>query len=104
MNANNIFKALSNEHRLQILLWLKNPNLHFPPERLSRADETSVPGGVCVNAIVEKSSLTQPVVSTYLTTLKDAGLIRTERAGKWTYCFYQPECMAEFLAYLTQKF
>lgn len=103
MNANAIFKALSNEHRLQILLWLKDPVQHFSPDRLSGADETSVAGGVCVNAIAEKSSLTQSVVSTYLNTLKDAGLIRTERSGKWTYCFYQPECTAEFLAYLSRE-
>ena len=90
MNANAIFKALSNEHRLQILLWLKTPEQHFAAERLSTAEETGVAGGVCVNAIVEKTGLTQSVVSTYLTVLKDAGLIRTERAGKWTYCFYRP--------------
>lgn len=101
MNINAIFKALSNEHRLQILLWLKEPEQHFAAERLSGADETSVAGGVCMNAIVEKIGLTQPVVSTYLTVLKDAGLIRTERAGKWTYCFYRPESIAEFSAYLS---
>lgn len=104
MNANAIFKALSNEHRLQILMWLSNPQKHFAPERLSRTDETSMAGGVCVNAVVEKSGLTQPVVSTYLTILKDAGLIRTERAGKWTYCFYCSECMTEFSAYLNSRF
>ncbi len=104
MNANAIFKALSNEHRLQILLWLKTPEQHFAAERLSTAEETGVAGGVCVNAIVEKTGLTQSVVSTYLTVLKDAGLIRTERAGKWTYCFYQPETMAEFSAYLHGSF
>jgi transcriptional regulator, ArsR family len=104
MNVTAIFKALSNEHRLQILLWLKDPQRYFAPERLSGLDETSVAGGVCVNAIVEKIGLTQPVVSTYLTVLKDVGLIRTERAGKWTYCFYQPESMAEFSSYLNSNF
>ena len=76
MNANAIFKALSNEHRLQILLWLKTPKQHFAAKRLSTAEETGVAGGVCVNAIVEKTGLTQSVVSTYLTVLKDAGLVR----------------------------
>ena len=119
MNANAIFKALSNEHRLQILLWLKTPEQHFAAERLSTAEETGMAGGVCVNAIVEKTGmaggvcvnaivektgLTQSVISTYLTVLKDAGLIRTERAGKWTYCFYRPETMAEFSAYLHGNF
>ena len=102
MNANAIFKALANEHRLQILLWLKHPEQYFAPERLSQVGETSVAGGVCINAVVEKSGLTQSVISSYLATLKDAGLIRTERVGKWTYCFYRPECMTEFIAYLEQ--
>ena len=56
MNANAIFKALSNEHRLQILLWLKTPEQHFAAERLSTAEETGVAGGVCVNAIVENGA------------------------------------------------
>ena len=102
MNLNALFKALSNEHRRQILQWLKNPTEHFAAERLSTAAETSVAGGVCVNAIVEKIGLTQSVVSTYLTALKEAGLIRTERAGKWTYCFYNPERVAEFTAHLRE--
>ena len=46
MNANAIFKALSNEHRLQILLWLKTPEQHFAAERLSTAEETGVVDGV----------------------------------------------------------
>ena len=82
----------------------ENAEQHFAAERLSTAEETGAAGGVCVNAIVEKTALTQSVVSTYLTVLKDAGLIRTERAGKWTYCFYRPETMAEFSAYLHGSF
>lgn len=89
---------------MQILIWLSHPEQYFPPERLSTAEETGIAGGVCVNAVVEKIGLTQSVVSTYLTVLKDAGLIRTERAGKWTYCFYRPERMAEFSAYLQNCF
>ena len=62
MSVTAIFKALSNEHRLQILLWLKIPSDIFAPERLSGPGKTSMAGGVCVNAIVEKIRLTQPVV------------------------------------------
>ena len=59
MNANAIFKALSNEHRLQILLWLKTPEQHFAAERLSTAEETGVAGGVCVpeNGRIASTSL-----------------------------------------------
>ena len=80
MNANAIFKALSNEHRLQILLWLKTPKQHFAAERLSTAEETGVAGGVCVNAIVEKTGLTQSVVSTYL------NRVERRRLGAYRAC------------------
>lgn len=103
MNTDAIFKALANEHRRQILQWLKHPTQHFSSERLSTADETSVAGGVCVNAVVEKSGLTQSVISAYLSTLKAAGLVRTERVGKWTYCFYCAECMNEFGNYVCHE-
>ena len=42
-----IFKALSNESRLKILQWLKEPSKHFPPQdficlRKTRLKEESV--------------------------------------------------------------
>lgn len=73
-----IFKALSNKSRLQILNWLKNPEAHFSPDHMCDA-------GVCVGTIQEKSGLTQSTVSEYLAILKRAGLIEATRAGQWTY-------------------
>ena len=53
-----IFKALSNETRLNILQWLKEPEKHFP--------KVSIEGGVCVGDIQEKAKTSQSTVSHYL--------------------------------------
>ncbi len=76
-----IFKALSNESRLQILQWLKEPDRHFIPHEGIDMNTT----GVCVSQITEKLKMTQSTASQYLTILLRAGLIKTERRGKYTY-------------------
>ncbi|GAA3941434.1 metalloregulator ArsR/SmtB family transcription factor [Chitinophaga oryziterrae] len=73
-----IFKALSNKTRLQILEWLKEPDKHF-------AEEATNPTGVCVGAIQHKAGLTQSTISEYLTILLRANLVTVTRKGQWTY-------------------
>ncbi|EOR92899.1 Transcriptional regulator, ArsR family [Arcticibacter svalbardensis MN12-7] len=80
MNQVEIFKALSNKTRLQILNWLKEPEVNFP-EQLDNGFEE----GVCVGQIQKKAGLTQSTVSEYLSTLQRAGLVKSTRVGQWTY-------------------
>lgn len=81
MKPIDIFKALSNESRLQILQWLKEPDLHFTPHEGIDMNKT----GVCVSQITQKLNMTQSTASQYLSILQRAGLIKTERIGKFTY-------------------
>jgi DNA-binding transcriptional ArsR family regulator len=76
-----VFKALSNETRLQILKWLKNPEQHFPMPQHGDIRED----GVCVSDIQKKVGLSQSTVSLYLSMLQNAGLIKAKRKGQWTY-------------------
>ncbi|VCT98538.1 Transcriptional activator HlyU [Bacillus safensis] len=76
-----VFKALSNESRLQILQWLKEPDRHFTPHEGIDMNTT----GVCVSQITDKLKMTQSTASQYLSILLRAGLITTERIGKYTY-------------------
>lgn len=76
-----IFKALSNESRLQILQWLKEPDRHFTPHEGIDMNTT----GVCVSQITDKLKMTQSTASQYLSILQRAGLITAERIGKYTY-------------------
>ncbi|MDQ0340077.1 ArsR family transcriptional regulator [Caldalkalibacillus uzonensis] len=76
-----VFKALSNETRLQILQWLKNPEVHFPKSQNTNIRED----GVCVSDIQKKVGMSQSTVSHYLSMLQNAGLIKAKRIGQWTY-------------------
>lgn len=78
MDQLEIFKALSNKVRLQILNWLKEPETNFP-------DYPVTEDGVCVGQIQKKSGLTQSTVSEYLSILQRAGLVTSTRVGQWTY-------------------
>jgi len=76
-----IFKALSNRTRLDIVRGLKDPEKNFPPQ-----DEGDVHVvGVCVSSIQEGVGLSQSTVSDYLSTLQSAGLVEARRIGQWTY-------------------
>ncbi|GAA4316899.1 metalloregulator ArsR/SmtB family transcription factor [Streptomyces venetus] len=77
-----VFKALGNPARLQIMQWLKDPEAHFG-EYEPIADRRSV--GVCVTHIQAKAGLAQSTVSSYMSTLERAGLVRPTRVGKWTH-------------------
>ncbi len=46
-----VFKALSNETRMQIIQWLKDPEIHFPKPQNGDIQED----GVCVSDIHKKS-------------------------------------------------
>lgn len=62
----NVFKALSEETRLRIVKLLEH-------------------GELCVCEIVAALDMIQPKVSFHLAVLKDAGLIKDRKQGKWTH-------------------
>ncbi|WP_434650735.1 ArsR/SmtB family transcription factor [Pseudomonas sp. D1-2] len=76
-----VFKALSNPTRLQILKGLKDPTKNFPAQ--DEGDVLTV--GVCVSSIQEGIGLSQSTVSGYLATLQRVGLVEVRRIGQWTY-------------------
>ena len=80
-----ISKALSNETRLNILKWLKDPEGNFPPQGGCLNEPVDLKGGVCVSNIQAKANLSPSTVSNYLDTMQRAGLLLSERHGKWTY-------------------
>jgi len=62
----NIFKALSDETRLRVLKLLEE-------------------GELCVCDIVAALDMVQPKVSFHLSVLKEAGLIKDRKQGKWIH-------------------
>lgn len=87
-----VFKALGNPVRMQIMQWLKDPDAHFG-EYEPIADRQSV--GVCVTHIQAKSGLAQSTVSSYMSTLERAGLVHPTRVGKWTHYRRDDERLAQ---------
>jgi DNA-binding transcriptional ArsR family regulator len=85
-----IFKALSNNSRLQMLEWLKEPEINFPEQIYSGFEH-----GVCVGQIQAKAGLTQSTVSEYLSILQRSGFIESKRVGQWTYYKRNEEAFAK---------
>jgi len=95
--ATEIGKCLSNQTRMQILEWLKEPEEHFPPhETLGHFDD-----GVCVTFIQEKAGLSQSTISTYLTNMERAGLLISTRHGKWSYLQRNEEVIRLFTDFIS---
>lgn len=89
-----VLKALSNETRLNILCWLREPEKMN--ENLPNVIKEEFPGGVCVGSIQEKSGLAQSVISSYLSSMQKTGLLESRRYGQWTYYRRNEEAIAAF--------
>jgi ArsR family transcriptional regulator len=87
-----VFKALGNPARLQIMRWLKDPEAYFGAYE-PIADRRTV--GVCVTHIQAQAGLAQSTVSSYMSTLERAGLVRPTRVGKWTHYRRDEERLAQ---------
>ncbi|MFY0544574.1 ArsR/SmtB family transcription factor [Brevibacillus sp. H7] len=99
MDILDVCKALSNETRLQILEWLKEPEKHFPPQESGDMKEI----GVCVSHIHDKVGLSQSTVSHFLLKLERAGLLTSHRVGKWTYYKRNEENIQKIAEYIKHK-
>jgi DNA-binding transcriptional ArsR family regulator len=97
MDTLGILKALGNEKRFQILMWLKEPEKHFPPHR----DVDGFGIGVCVGFIQDKAGLSQSTTSQYLAILQNVGLVIPTRIGKWTYFKRNEKTITAFIQELT---
>lgn len=103
MDVIEICKALSNETRFSIVRWLKNPQENFPPQGCDIDDSIDLKGGVCVSSIHQKAGGSQSTVSNYLDMLQRAGLLISERHGKWTYYRRNEETIRELAEYIGKE-
>lgn len=81
MNDADLFRALGNERRLQILGWLKDPTAHFPPQR----DGDLVDDGVCGQSIAEKLGVNASTLSEHMRVLQASDLVIATRIKQWTF-------------------
>jgi DNA-binding transcriptional ArsR family regulator len=81
MSFLNVFHALANDRRMQILGWLKDPETHFQPQ----VDGCLVKDGVCALLIAQKLGVSQPTLSEHMRILVQSGLVQSKRIKKWTF-------------------
>lgn len=103
--VNKIFKVLSNSSRMEILDWLKNPYDEFGQVVSCETIDYMLnnKGGICVGDIVKRSGLVQSTISKYLSDLEDAGLLLSERHGKWTYYRRNEEKIKELSVFINES-
>jgi len=88
-----IFQALANERRLQILQWLKDPRAHFPPQM----EGDLVADGVCSLFIADKVGLSQSTLSEHMRVLCSSGLVKAKRIKQWTFYKRDEGAIEDFL-------
>jgi ArsR family transcriptional regulator len=58
-------------------------------------------GKVCVCELVPLFDVSQPTLSHHLKTLRQAGIVDSERRGLWAYYYVRPDALKELTARLT---
>ena len=81
MTDADLFRALGNERRLQILAWLKDPQAHFRPQ----VDGDLVDDGVCGQLIAEKLGINASTLSEHMRVLQASDLVTAKRIKQWTF-------------------
>ena len=89
-----IIRALSNDTRMNIIEWLKDPKKNFGRQAVGSFEDD----GVCVTLIQQKTGLTQSTASTYMSQLRDAKLVTSKRVGQWTYYKRDEDAIRSFLS------
>lgn len=94
-----ISKVLSNSTRLKILKWLKDPEKNFPPQDLGHFRD-----GACASFIKDKTTLSQPTISSFLSMMEKCGLIILTRHGKWSYFKRNEKLIKEYKQKLEEEY
>lgn len=81
-----IFKALSNPNRLELFLNIKESH---------RVDVEGKERTCFLSSLCENLNIGAPTISHHLKELVNAGLIETEREGKFTTCTLNREVLVE---------
>ena len=95
MDPLRILKALSNPHRLDIILWLKHPEQEFGVQ-VHFKTLIDFPNSVSVKSIQKRCGVSQSSVSTFMTMLERAGLVESRKIDQYTYYRRNETVIREF--------
>ena len=94
MDRDAILKAVAHPVRRDILSWLKEPEKHFAGQA------HPIEMGVCASQF-ERCGLSQSTVSTHLSTLVTAGLLKQRRVGQFMFYTRDEDAIAAFRSSLS---
>lgn len=96
----NIFKALSNKHRLIIFHeLLHHEGLHIAESNRACCGRHHGGGSCCVGELGRKVELAPSTISHHIKELKNAGLIDIRREGIYLYCSVNKKTWQKVLDY-----
>ena len=95
-NFAEVFKALSNPHRLKIFMRLVSC---CKPGTVSYVDEES---SAYVGQLGEELGVVKSTVSHHIKELKRVGIIRTERQGQKIACWVDPSIVEDLREFFTR--
>lgn len=95
MDPLKILKALSNPHRLDIILWLKHPEKEFGVQVHSKT-LIDFPHSVSVKSIQKRCGVSQSSISTFMSILENAELVESRKIDQYTYFRRNEEVIHEF--------
>lgn len=95
MDPLKILKALSNPHRLDIILWLKHPEKEFGVQ-VHANTLIDFPYSVSVKSIQKRCGVSQSSISTFMSILENAELVESRKIDQYTYFRRNEEVIHEF--------
>lgn len=93
-NLAKIFKTLTDENRLKILLFIHRKECVCKEEKFSCRNKT------CIKDLSRLLNVTTPTISHHIKELVNAGLITTKKEGKWVYCKISQETFQKISNFL----
>ena len=95
MDPLRILKALSNPHRLDIILWLKQPEKEFGVQVHTKT-LIDFPNSVSVKSIQKRCGVSQSSISTFMSILENAKLVESRKIDQYTYFRRNEKVIREF--------
>jgi DNA-binding transcriptional ArsR family regulator len=91
-----IFVALSSRSRLGILLYIYDKQRRCKGKQLKCCYKT------CIKELAKELNVTVPTASHHIKELVNAGLVATEKKGKWVYCAINKKAFEEAVCFLSR--
>jgi DNA-binding transcriptional ArsR family regulator len=91
-----IFTALSGRSRLGILQYI------YDKQRLCNGKALRCQEGACIKVLAKAMGISVPTASHHIKELVNAGLVTTERKGKWVYCAINAKAFENVTRFLSR--